>query len=169
LNGPEALSLRPWRAADASALQKYADNRKVWQTLRDLFPHPYTLEDAEAWIQRQSTVDPPTSLALVLGEEAIGNIGLVMGQDVNRFSAELGYWLGEPFWGQGLATEAVLRFRSFAFDTFALERLHAEVFSNNGASRRVLEKAGFVHEATLRRSVFKDGHFLDAWIFASWR
>lgn len=161
-------SIRSWHLEDAEALVRYANNRRVWRNLRDSFPHPYTAEDADDWIELANAVQPETNFAIAVGEEAVGGIGLELKADVFRKSAEIGYWLGEPFWGRGIATEAVVGLTEWGFANLDLERIYAGVFSWNPASGRVLEKAGYVHEATLERSVFKDGEVLDEFVYATW-
>jgi RimJ/RimL family protein N-acetyltransferase len=166
----ERLVLRPWREGDEESLVRHANNRKVWINLRDHFPHPYTMADARAWIGRCVAASrPPTSLAVEYAGEAIGGAGLLPMADVARFTAEVGYWLGEAHWGRGFATEALRRLTLYAFESFQYERLEAWVFATNPASARVLEKAGYEHEATLRRSAFKDGHFLDCHVYVRLR
>jgi RimJ/RimL family protein N-acetyltransferase len=164
------LVLRRWREDDAEALARQADNRRIWINLRDRFPHPYTLEDAREWIGRcLAAPDPALNLAIEHAGEPIGGIGLNPWPDVARFTAEVGYWLGEDFWGRGFATEAVRSFTAYAFESFPFERLEAWVFATNPASGRVLEKSGYEHEATLRRGAFKDGQFLDFHLYACLR
>ena len=158
--------LRPWREGDAPALVKYANNRNVWRNLKDIFPHPYTMRDAEAWVQLQKDRDPQTDLAIANADEAIGAIGLKLQTDVYRRSAEVGYWLGEPFWGQGIATHALLAITEYAFATFDLVRLEALVKEWNPASMRVLEKCGFTLEGRLRKRVTKDGQTVDQLLYA---
>jgi len=158
--------LRPWSPGDAPALAKYANNRKVWLNLRDLFPHPYTLEHARAFLEMAAGRNPPTVLAIATAEEAIGSIGLSPNQDVHRLTAEMGYWLAEPYWGKGIMSEAVARCADYGFETFGLLRIYAEPYAHNGASCRVLEKAGFALEGRLRSSVIKDGQILDQFMYA---
>lgn len=166
----ERLVLRPWREDDEEALARQADNRRIWINLRDRFPHPYTLEHAREWIGRcLAAPDPPLDLAIEHAGEPIGGIGLQPWPDVARFTAEVGYWLGEAFWGRGFATEALRRFTAYAFESFPFERLEAFVFATNPTSGRVLEKSGYEFEATLRRSAFKDGRFLDCHVYARFR
>jgi RimJ/RimL family protein N-acetyltransferase len=166
----ERLVLRRWREGDEEALVRHADNRRIWVNLRDRFPHPYTLEHAREWIGHCAAApDPPPELAIEHAGEPIGGVGLVPLTDIARFTAEVGYWLGEPFWGRGFATEALRRFTAYAFERFPFERLEAWVFATNPASARVLEKSGYQYEATLRRCVFKDGCFLDSHLYARLR
>ncbi|HKY05442.1 MAG TPA: GNAT family N-acetyltransferase [Blastocatellia bacterium] len=162
-----SLSLiRSWRESDRESLVAYANNRKVWRNLRDSFPHPYTLTDADGWIAYARAAQPETNFALDVGGEAVGGIGLALKGDVYRRTAEIGYWLGEPFWGRGIATEAVKALTGYAFTTFDLSRIHAGVYEWNHGSMRVLEKAGYVREARLRKSIFKEGRIIDEIIFA---
>ena len=158
--------IRSWHESDAAAIQRYANNRKIWMNLRDLFPHPYTLENARAFLGHVLGETPATTFAVATPSEAIGCIGLRLGRDVQRKNAELGYWLGEPFWGQGIMSEAVARFTPWAFGMFELQRIYAEPFATNDASARVLAKAGFVCEGRLRASIFKDGQQLDSFLYA---
>jgi RimJ/RimL family protein N-acetyltransferase len=144
----------------------HANNRAVWRNMRDRFPHPYTLEDAYRWIELNNTVFPETNFAIAVEDTAVGGIGIVRGDDVYRRSAEIGYWLGEEFWGRGIAPVAVRAVTDWAFATFELARIHAGVFAWNPASMRVLEKAGYTMEGCLRRSVFKDGALTDQVLYA---
>ena len=158
--------IRDWQREDAESVARYANNRKIWMNLRDIFPHPYTIANAEAFLSIVMEDDPKTVFAIANEVEAIGSIGLVLGKDVHRFTAELGYWLAEPFWGKGVMTEAVKRITEYAFKSFSLERVYAEPYATNGASARVLEKAGFKYEGLLRASAFKDGQLVDQLLYA---
>lgn len=166
----ERLVLRPWRTGDEEPLARHANNRKVWLNLRDRFPHPYTRQNARDWLAHcAADPEPMFNLAIEHAGEAVGGIGLVPMTDVSRFSAEVGYWLGESVWGRGIASEALRGFTDYVFKGFSFERLEARVFASNPASARVLEKAGYEHEATLRRSVFKEGRFLDSHVYVRFR
>ena len=140
--------------------------------LRDRFPHPYTLDDAHEWVSAASTLDPVTTFAITLPEnddETIGGIGLLPGSDVERIAAEVGYWLGVRFWNRGIASAALRAITTHGFDVLGLERIFALPFATNAASIRVLEKAGYVREATLRRSAIKDGVVVDQAVYAALR
>jgi [ribosomal protein S5]-alanine N-acetyltransferase len=166
----ENMSLRAWRMTDIETLVRYANNRKIWLNLRDRFPHPYTHADALEWITHcESEAEPKTQFAIDIAGNAIGGIGLERLGDVHRMSAEIGYWLGEPFWGKGIATAALLSATDYAFRELGLERLQAMVFEWNGASARVLQKAGYAIEGRLRRSVIKDGRLIDSLMYARLR
>ena len=158
--------VRTWRADDANSLAKHANNRRVWANLRDRFPSPYTLEDADAWLRHCVRTVPATDFAIDVHGEAVGGIGLVLRTDVERVDAEIGYWLGEAHWGHGVMSGAVQAFTPWALERFNLARLHAHVFSFNGASARVLEKAEYVLEGRLRQSALKDGTLIDQLLYA---
>jgi [ribosomal protein S5]-alanine N-acetyltransferase len=157
--------LRPWRVDDLDSLVRHADDREVWLTLRDRFPHPYTVDAGRAWLAAASAEDPPTALAIEVGGAAIGGIGVVLGVDVNHHAGEIGYWLGRAWWGRGLATASVSHFVPWAARTFGLSRLFAEVFETNPSSMRVLEKCGFQREGVLRSHAHKDGRYLDQVVY----
>jgi RimJ/RimL family protein N-acetyltransferase len=147
-------------------LVRNANDRRVWRNLRDEFPHPYTREDATDWIRRASGAIPQTAFAIVVGELAVGGIGLRLREDVYRRSAEIGYWLGREHWGRGITSEAVQALTEWAFPTFDLCRIFAGVFEWNLASMRVLEKAGFRLEGRLRKAIVKDGETVDELLYA---
>lgn len=162
-------TIRPWRHGDEASLARYANNRNIWRNLRDTFPHPYTLKDAEQWIRSASAENPPRNFAIIIEGEAAGGIGFVLKNDVYRNAAEIGYWLGEEFWGCGIITEAVHAMTEYAFANFDICRIQAGVYEWNPASMRVLEKAGYALEARLRKSIIKDGEMIDELIYAIMR
>jgi ribosomal-protein-alanine N-acetyltransferase len=162
--GPAAV--RSWRHGDEETIPLHANNRKVWLNLRDRFPHPYTRADAEQWVQLITKITPETNFAIDVNGEAVGGIGLVLHDDVERCSAEVGYWLGENYWGRGIATAALKDFTKYAFNEFNLTRVYAVPYARNAASIRVLEKAGYTCEGLLRRSAIKDGSVLDQFMYA---
>jgi len=158
--------LRPWSVGDEGSLEHHANNRKVWMNVRDHFPHPYYHSDAVRWVEHASHNLSQTVFAIVIDENAVGGIGLVSKNDVYRKSMEIGYWLGEEFWGKGIVTEAVGAVSRYAFEQFDIVRLFADVFDWNKASIRVLEKNGYEFEARLKKAVFKDGKISDALVYA---
>ena len=159
-------TLRDWRRGDESALALHANNYKIWRNVRDRFPHPYSLEDAERWVEHARNEDPITNFAIVVEGVAVGGIGLIFHDDIYHRSAELGYWLGEAYWGRGLVTEAVCGVVEWGFANFDIARIYAGVLEWNPASARVLEKAGFQYEARLRRAVTKEGVTMDELMYA---
>lgn len=159
--------IRSYEFSDREALVKYANNYNVSRLLRDQFPYPYTTTDAEAWLIHACNQDPETNFVITNDEEMIGAIGIIPQEDVNRFSAEVGYWIGEPHWGKGTATSALIAFTEFAFNKFNLNKIFANVFEGNDASEKVLLKAGYRKEAILKKAVFKEERFLDQYIYAA--
>jgi ribosomal-protein-alanine N-acetyltransferase len=149
------------KSGDAEALARHADNRKIWLNLRDAFPHPYTSHDAREFIKSIRHREPETTFAISVNGEAAGSVGFVLRHDVERVSAEIGYWLAEPFWGRGIATEALVAMTGHAIAAHGLTRLYALPFAWNAASCRVLEKAGYALEGRLRRSAIKNGVITD--------
>lgn len=159
-------TIRTLRLSDAPSIALHVNNRKVWRNLRDHTPHPYAESDAVEFISRTLAPPRPNIFAIEVDGAAVGAIGLKLKEDIERIGAELGYWLGEPYWGRGILSEAVPAFTKWAMAEFELVRIEANVFEWNPASARVLEKAGFALEATLRRSAIKDGQIIDRWLYA---
>jgi RimJ/RimL family protein N-acetyltransferase len=157
----KTCEIRSWRWSDLESLVTYANNRSIWINVRDRFPHPYTARDGRAFLKRTRDQQPETAFAIDLNGEAVGGIGFQLQGDVERVSAEIGYWLGEPFWGRGIVTEALVALTEYAVVTHGLTRVFAVPFAWNQASCRVLEKAGYVLEGRLRRSAVKDGRVTD--------
>ena len=158
--------IRSFRPEDAPALAKYGNNRAVWRNIWDQHPYPYTIADAEEWIAYAMQQEPEMIFAIASVDEVIGCIGMLPQGDVARLSAEVGYWLGEPFWNLGITTGALKTLTEYAFSELGLVRLYATVMEWNPASARVLEKAGYQYEGLLRKSAFKDGQIIDQWLYA---
>ena len=158
--------IRSFQPEDAPSLAKYGNNRAVWRNIWDQHPYPYGIGDAEEWIRNAMQQSPETIFAIASADEAIGCIGMLPQNDVARLSAEVGYWLGEPFWGRGIATAALKALTEHAFTEFDLVRLYATVMEWNPASARVLEKAGYEYEGLMRKSAVKDGQVIDQWLYA---
>lgn len=162
----ESCGVRSLRETDAAELARHADNRSVWLQLRDRFPHPYSIDDARGFIAFARGATPETAFAVTVDDQPVGSIGAVLGEDVERCSAEVGYWLGESYWGRGIATCALVGFTRYAFAAYELERLFAVPLAANTASCRVLEKAGYRLEGRMRRSAVKDGVVQDQALYA---
>lgn len=158
--------VRSWETADATAVAKHANNHAIWLNLRDRFPHPYTRNHAVSFIHRVKMNRPETTFCIEADGEAIGGIGFMLQQDIERVSAEIGYWLGESYWGRGICTDALRALTQYAIESHGLTRVFALPFSHNLASCRVLEKAGYVLEGHLRRSAIKDGQIRDQRLYA---
>jgi RimJ/RimL family protein N-acetyltransferase len=158
--------LRPWRASDAPDITPLIGDKDVWLNLSDRVPHPYELKHAEEFIERQATVSPSLNLAITVEDRAVGSIGILPGEGLNRVSAEMGYWLGKPYWGKGIVSAALPAMTKYVADTFDFTRIAALVFVRNPASARLLEKAGYVREGHTKRSVIKDGVIEDEFLYA---
>ena len=163
----DCCTVRSWEFSDVDTLPAYANNRRIWMNLRDAFPHPYTKQSARAWIRGVKQRSPETSFAIAVDEEAVGGIGFVMHGDVERVSAEIGYWLGTAHWGKGIMTDALCAVTADAFREHPeLQRIYAVPFAWNPASARVLEKAGYTLEGRMRQSAIKDGKVTDQLLYA---
>lgn len=161
---PSAL-LRDWRPEDATTLARHADDPRIAATMRDAFPTPYTLADARRFIAAAQDFEANLFLAIEVNGEAVGSIGVHPLDDVHRRTAEIGYWLAEPWRGRGIATDAVRAIVPVAFRRYNIVRLQAGVFSNNPASMRVLEKCGFSREAVHEKMIWKNGLLLDEVVY----
>ncbi len=157
----EKIKLRPLELSDIKRLAEIANNRNISKNLRDGFPHPYTEFDARNFIQKCIKQNPTTLFAIDYEGLYVGNIGLVIGTDVYRKSAEIGYFIGEPYWNKGIVTQAVNIATAYGFEFLAIERIHTGVFDYNLSSQRVLEKCGFKKEGIFRKAIFKNGKFYD--------
>ena len=163
----EGIHLRPWLFADAEHLARIADSKLIADNLRDGFPSPYSLDDALNWLGMVIPQNDTTRFfAIVYNKQLAGSIGIVSKSDIYRKNAEIGYYIGDEFRGKGIATRAIRAVTSYAFSTFDIIRVYAEPFYDNQASRRALEKAGFIHEATLKMNVIKNGVFKDSCIYS---
>lgn len=159
------FSLRPISHSDLESLLKHANNPKIAANLTDRFVYPYTREIGEGFIQFARKMDPPNILAIVVKDELIGAIGIHPQEDISRFNAELGYWLSEDYWGQGIMTKAIAEMIEYAFENFEINRIFARPFDHNPASKNILEKNGFVFEARIEKNLFKNGVFIDEVIY----
>jgi [ribosomal protein S5]-alanine N-acetyltransferase len=158
--------VRNWARADRESLLKHANNRKVWRNLGHVFPHPYAADDAERWFAHLEAMPQPTHWAIEAEGQAVGSVGVILRDGIYEKSAAFGYWLGEAYWGRGIATQVVKAVAPYAMTRFGLVRLESPVFAWNPASMRVLEKCGFVREGVARANVFKDGQIIDQVIYA---
>jgi RimJ/RimL family protein N-acetyltransferase len=158
--------VRSWESGDLASMVHHANDRRVWLNLRDRFPHPYTTRHGAAFLQRVIGAIPETTFAIAVNGEAVGGIGFMLHDDIERVSAEIGYWLGHAQWGRGICTEAVRAVTEYAISQHGLTRVFAVPFTHNTASCRVLEKAGYRLEGTMRRSAIKDGTVYDQHLYA---
>ena len=158
--------LRPWHGDDLESLLRHADNPNVSRGLRDRFPCPYTREAGEGFLDDVRKPHADWRFAIEVDGAAVGGCGIHPGEDVHRVSAEVGYWLGEAYWGRGIVPAALRTLVPAAMDHFSLHRVAAGVYSDNPRSMRVLEKAGFEREGVQRAAVIKRGALLDLVVFS---
>ena len=159
------FQLRLWQITDVPSLARHLNNRKIWDNCRDRLPFPYTEEDARSFIDYAMSQQEPCEYCIDINGEAVGNISFMRGTDVERFNAETGYWLAEPFWNQGIASEALHEALRRYWAATDVVRIFANVYESNAASMRVLEKVGFRKVGILRKACFKNGCFVDAHYF----
>jgi len=159
-------TVRHWVWSDKDSLVRHANNPKVWRNLLDHFPHPYSDDDALRWLSHVGALPEPTQWAIDVDGQAVGGIGVELGQGNYSQTGQFGYWLGEDYWGRGIMSAAVSATVEYVFSAVAVGRLEARVFEWNPASMRILEKCGFVREAVLRKSALKDGHLIDTALYA---
>lgn len=161
-------TIRKWRLEDAEDLAETINNQKVQENLRDGIPFPYTVGDAKEYIGLMLSADPKTTyaFAIVEGDKVIGSIGVTRCGNIHAQTGELGYYIGEPYWGKGFGTRAVKEICDYIFEETDIIRIFAEPFSYNAGSCRILEKAGFKCEGVLRRNAVKNGHVLDMKMYA---
>jgi len=159
--------LRQWQPGDEKSLAQQANNYKIWRNLKDIFPHPYTLADAYEWVKiAQDSYD---FFAIEVEGKAVGGIGILRKEDIYRKNAEIGYWLGEDYWGKGIISACIKDVVNYTFANVDVHRIYAGVFEYNYASMKVLEKAGFHKEAILSKSLFKEGKLYDEHILVKLR
>ncbi len=159
--------LRPWSMTDLDNLVKHANNINIAKNLTDRFPFPYTEAAGRNFISHATDVnDPATIFCIEVNGEAAGGIGVHPMEDVFRKNAELGYWLAEPYWGQGIMTKALKEIMDYAFTKYDITRLFARPYGSNVASQKLLEKCGFVLEAKFEKTLYKNEAFEDELVYA---
>jgi ribosomal-protein-alanine N-acetyltransferase len=160
------FELRKWEKVDSENFFKYSSNTKIAENMRDAFPT--TLDDCRKTVECFSCNDETQQCcrAIVVNGEAAGCIALFLKNDVYCKSAEIAYWLGEPFWGRGIMSRAIKELCQTAFEQYDIVRIFAEPYAHNIGSRKALEKAGFVLEGIMKKSVYKNGRFFDSCLYA---
>lgn len=159
------ISLRTWQDDDVEVLTTYFNNINVWNNLRNYIPHPYQQTDAQTFIDAQKDIFPTQNFAILDENEIVGGIGITLLDDVYKMNVELGYWVAEPFWGKNIATIAVGLMTNYIFETFAINRIVAEVFDFNKPSMRVLEKNGYYLECVRRKGILKNDFLMDDFVW----
>ena len=160
------FKLRPWDISDLDSLVKYANNWKIAKNMTDGFPFPYSESNGKTFIEFATKDSPINLFAIDIEGEAIGGIGIHPQSDIHRRNAELGYWLAEPFWGQGIISKAIKQTIDFAFETYDIDRIFARPFGTNMASQKVLENNNFILEGKFEKVLIKNGDHLDELIYA---
>lgn len=160
------VELRTWSRADVPRLARLANEREIWDQVRDEFPHPFTERDAEAYVREARQDGVVVSRAIVCCGELAGSISIKRNDDIRRYSGAVSYWIGRGYRGKGIATAAITEITRYALDELGLNRLYAKVFATNAASIRALEKAGYSKEGELQSAVFKNGRFLNQVVYA---
>ena len=161
------IKIKPWNDEDAEQLAFLFNNIKIWNNMRDYIVHPYTIEDSTHFIQSQHAILPTQNFAIILNNQVVGGIGINLKSDIYRMNVELAYWIGEPYWGMGIASEAVNQMVEYVFNSFAINRIVAEVFDYNKPSMRVLEKNGFYLESVSRKGILKNDYLLDNFVWVN--
>lgn len=153
--------LTPLSKEDASDIAHLLNNKRVWDNIRDYVPHPYFEKDAYDFIDSISEENPAMTFGIRWEGTLAGVIGFKPQTDVYRKSVEVGYWIGEPYWGKGIATQAIRQIVDYGFSNLDINRIFAGVYSHNTPSMKALEKCGFQKEGVFRKAVIKNGVFLD--------
>lgn len=159
--------LRRWQSGDEKSLAENANNYNIWKNLKDVFPHPYTITDAYEWVK--IAADSAENFAIQVDDKAVGGIGIMLKDDIYQKNAEIGYWLGEAYWGNKIISSAITEVVQYTFAYYKIHRIYAGVFEYNVPSMKALEKAGFEKEAVLKKSLVKEGNLYDEHIYAKYR
>lgn len=152
--------------ASSEDIQRLANNHAIAINLRDAFPYPYTIEDTATFLELAANGVLGRVYGVYDGDIFVGCCSLIPQQDVYRLNAEIGYWIGEPYWDKGYATEVVKLLLNVAFEELNLSRVYAHIFEFNKGSMRVLEKAGFHKEAIIKSSIIKEGKIFDEHLYS---
>lgn len=160
------IVLRGLKKQDAVPLAALANNKKIWDNVRDYLPHPYTIRDGEDYIDMVLKEERPLTFGVEYKGRLAGVVGLVAQEDIYRMSAEIGYWIGEPFWGKGIATQAVKMMSNYGFEKMGFQRIFAGVFEYNIGSMKVLEKNGYEREGIFKQALIKNERIWDEHRFA---
>ena len=160
------MQLREFLTTDADAIATHANNPQVAKYLREIFPSPYALDDAQWWVNEGCKFDGTCNRAIVINDQCIGTIGATFGKAEHQFTAEIGYWIGQDYWGRGIVSKAVKMFTRFLFSSYDLKRVFAPVAHENVASIAVLRKCGFVCEGVFHNNMYLRGEFYDEHVYA---
>lgn len=163
------FQLREWRPSDKDSMVEYANNPNIAKWLTNQFPCPYTAKDADDYLHMIKNDHPTKVFAITVNDKAVGSIGIFPQSDIHEKSAEIGYWLAEPYWGNGIMSKAIRQIVNYGFNTFDIIRIYARPFSTNIGSQKALEKAGLKLEAKLSKALYKNGEVLDELIYVTFK
>ncbi len=163
------FKLRPFTTHDLTSLVLHANNSNIANHMTNKFPHPYTTENGKAFIEFASSHNPHHILAIEINGEAVGGIGIHPQEDIHCKNAELGYWLAEKYWGNGIISKAIPQMVEYGFTHFDINRIFARPFGSNIASQKVLEKCGFTLEARFKNTIYKQDQFQDELVYAIYK
>ncbi len=159
------LRLRVWQKNDAQQMATIANNKNIWNNVLDSFPSPYTIMDALQWINRESTAQPITKFAIDYNGTVVGGIGVILNEDVYKNTVELGYFVGENYWGKGIATQAIQQIVMLISQNPVVTRIMARVYAHNKASMKALQKAGFFLEGIQQKAAIKNNVVIDVYVW----
>ena len=159
------IILRPWQKEDAQTLASIANNKNIWNNLLDGFPSPFTVMDALQWINKEGAANPITKFAIQHDNQVVGGIGMMLHEDVYKNTVELGYFVGEPFWGKGIAHKAIVTLVEHIQKQQSITRIFARVYEHNKASMKALQKAGFYLEGIQRKAAIKNNKVMDIYVW----
>lgn len=161
-------TIRSWRIEDSSNLAMILNNKKILDNLRDGLPYPYTEKDAKSFISSMIDADKDViyAFAITINDKVIGSIGVFRKDNIHSKTAEMGYYIGKEYWGQGIGTSAVKQVCKYIFENTDIIRIFPEPFAYNFGSCRILEKSGFLYEGTLRKNAVKNGVVLDMKLYS---
>lgn len=165
MNNKPIYAIRPWKMTDSRRLAENANNINIWKNVRDQFPHPYTENDAKAFIRMAQSKKNVEDFAVIVNDEAVGGIGYIQGNDIERLNAEIGYWIGERYWGKGIISDALKDVIAYIFTYTDIIRLFTSVLEHNIASTKVLEKNGFRRIGTQTKAAIKNGQIIDMYSY----
>ena len=164
------VRLRPWQTNDLEPLVKLANNKRIYDHVRDLFPHPYTIDDGKHWLSVNVGVTPVINFVIEVDGQFAGSVGMVPQTDVYRCNMEIGYWLGEPFWEKGIASRAVELIVNLIWHQYPeVHRIYANTYEQNEASKKVLLKNAFELECVHKKGVIKNGQLIDEYVWVKFR
>lgn len=159
------FELRPFRQSDLSSLVKHANNYNIAKNLSNKFPFPYTQQDGIAFINLALSANPQEIFAIAVNDKVVGSIGVHPQTDFYCKNAEMGYWIAEAYWGNGIVPAAINLMIDYGFKTFPISRIYARTFDTNIKSQRVLEKTGFALEAKFAGTFYKNGTVYDELVY----